>query len=172
MKKIDIKIDTGTSYRLNELIDFQGDLKELTAENLDRLKSRIVSLGFTVPFFVWENEGVAHILDGHQRKIALTSLIADGWNVPALPAVVIPADSVEDAKEILLTITSQYGEFNVDTLKKWCEDLDGAVSETMRFVSNEITFDLDMSLDFEDEQPSEVDHENINECPECGCKFK
>ena len=165
MKTIDVSVDTGNSAYLNELIEFQGDLKELSGESLDKLKKRIVDLGFTVPFFVWIDDGVYRILDGHQRKIALLSLKAEGWNIPKLPFVEIPAENEKNAREKLLSISSQFGDFNVDSLKLWMDELDSSVADTLRFVSEEITFDLDFDFgeDNSEEKPTKT-----TECPKCG----
>lgn len=170
MNKIDIAVDTGTTIPLSNLIEFQGNLKELDGANLEKLKTRIVDLGFTVPFFVWDDGGVYRILDGHQRKVALMSLVAEGWEVPELPVVVIPAKSESHAKEILLTVTSQYGEFNVDVLQQWCEDLDDSIAQTLRFVAEEITMDLDLDLGFAEEEP-EAEKIKSTTCPDCGYQW-
>lgn len=84
----------------------QGDLKFLSKENYDKLKGRIEARGFNQPVTTWvDKDGVKHLLDGHQRKHVLET---EGWNEP-IPYLVIDAKSLEEAAEILLEITSQYG---------------------------------------------------------------
>lgn len=91
---------------ITEFSATQGDLKFLSEENYKKLKDRIEVRGFNMPVFVWiDKEGVKHLLDGHQRKHVLET---EGWYEP-IPYMVIKADSLEQAAEILLEITSQYG---------------------------------------------------------------
>lgn len=169
MKGITVSVDTGCFAYLDEFVDFQGDLKEISEESLSKLKSRIIYMGFAVPFFVWKDGEVLNILDGHQRKLALLSLKAEGWNVPKLPYVEIPAASEAEAREKLLAISSQYGDFNVSTLKEWMDELNSDYSDTLRFVSEEITFNLDMDLGFgDDNEEEEQEVQKCKTCPNCG----
>lgn len=84
----------------------QGDLKFLSEDNYKKLKGRIEARGFNQPVTVWlDSNGTKYLLDGHQRKHVLET---EGWFEP-IPYLVIDADSLEQAAEILLEITSQYG---------------------------------------------------------------
>lgn len=84
----------------------QGDLKFLSKDNYKKLKERIEVRGFNMPLVAWvDKEGVKHLLDGHQRKHVLET---EGWFEP-VPYMVIDAESLSQAAEILLEITSQYG---------------------------------------------------------------
>lgn len=95
---------------LDKLEEFQEDLKELSADDAKKLRSSILKLGFVAPFFVWRKpKGGAKMLDGHQRKKVLRELIEGGWTVPDLPVVFIDAENENEATQILLSITSQYG---------------------------------------------------------------
>jgi hypothetical protein len=55
---------------------------------------------------------------------ALIELRQDGYDIPLLPVVYIDADSVADAKEKLLYITSQYGEFNREGYNQFIDGFD------------------------------------------------
>lgn len=171
MQKINVVV-TGCELLLSleELCEFQGDLKEISSENADKLKRAITEYGFCAPFFVWENDGKYNLLDGHQRKIALTSLKSDGWTIPKLPAVEITGADYDEARARLLAISSQYGEFNVDTASRWAEELGNDILGNLRIVDTEITFKLD--LDFgefgiDDEDNSE-NAPSTKVCPSCG----
>lgn len=84
----------------------QGDLKFLSKENYNKLKKNIEKHGFDIPIYVWVDEdGVKHLLDGHQRKHVLET---EGWFEP-IPYLVIKANDLSQAAERLLEITSQYG---------------------------------------------------------------
>lgn len=88
-----------------DLLPTQGNLKDLTEKNYQKLKSRIEHRGFSVPVYIWEDDkGVKHLLDGHQRRQVLTT---EGWNDP-IPYLKIPAKDLQEAMARLLEITSQY----------------------------------------------------------------
>jgi DNA modification methylase len=141
---------------INAIIEFQGGLKKLSKSSLEKLKSRILQEGFIAPIFIWEHEGDNYILDGHQRLQALLSLRKDGYDIPLIPVDYIQADNVEDAKRKLLSITSQYGEFNLDELHSWLSTLDEEIRDTFRFVDNELKLAFD-------EEPEETDADDVVE---------
>lgn len=89
-----------------DLLPTQGDLKDLTEKNYNKLKNTIDKRGFSVPVYVWENDkGIKHLLDGHQRQRVLTT---EGWHEP-IPYLKVPAKDLQEAMARLLEITSQYG---------------------------------------------------------------
>jgi site-specific DNA-methyltransferase (adenine-specific) len=88
-----------------DLIPTQGDLKDLTETNYNKLKSRIEKRGFRIPVYVWEDNKQLKLLDGHQRQRVLTT---EGWTEP-IPYLKITAKDLTEAMELLLEIASQYG---------------------------------------------------------------
>jgi len=91
---------------ITELSATQGELKFLTKDNYDKLKRTIEKHGFDIPVTVWvDKDGTKHLLDGHQRKHVLET---EGWFNP-IPYLVIEAETINQAAERLLEITSQYG---------------------------------------------------------------
>lgn len=124
MAKIIIKC-TGTDViPFRQLKDFQGELKTITDDNLDKLKNSIIKNGFCAPVFVWKNKDKNYLIDGHQRLKALNSLFADGYTIPDIPIVYITADNKKDAKRKLLYISSQYGQFTIDGYADFALDID------------------------------------------------
>jgi len=119
-------------------VDFQGTLKKLSKKNLEKLKKRIIEDGFNVPFFVWDNAGEYMIMDGHGRLKALLSLREEGYDMPLLPVAIIEASDITDARKKLLAISSQYGEFDMEDLGDWLDEMSDDVSETLRLVDGEI----------------------------------
>jgi len=88
-----------------DLLPTQGDLKDLTEKNYNKLKNVILNRGFSYPVYVWEDKhGLLHLLDGHQRQRVLTT---EGWNEP-VPYLKVPAKDLQEAMARLLEITSQY----------------------------------------------------------------
>lgn len=89
-----------------DLLATQGDLKDLTEENYNKLKGNIERRGFIDPVAIWEDsKGIKHLLNGHQRQRVLTK---EGWNEP-IPYFNIPAKSLQEAAAIVLELTSQFG---------------------------------------------------------------
>jgi len=89
-----------------DLLPTQGELKDLTEKNYNKLKNNIVRRGFIDPVSVWEDsKGLKHLLNGHQRQRVLTK---EAWNQP-IPYFNIPAKDLQEAAAIVLELTSQYG---------------------------------------------------------------
>jgi len=114
-KTITIECRGADERPVEELIEFQGELKSLTKERLKKLKNSIVKRGWSAPIFVWQRtqKSKAYIIDGHQRIKALASLKEDGYKIPEkLPVDYIKAKSKKEAKEKLLAIVSQFGKIS------------------------------------------------------------
>ena len=126
MKKKQIKITcTGTDYKdIDELTAFQGNLKKLSKGNLEKLKKSILKYGFSAPIFIWKSSKKNNIIDGHGRLKALISFKNDGYIIPDIPVDYIEAKTKKEAKEKLLHITSQYGDFDLKGIDEFILDLD------------------------------------------------
>lgn len=122
-KTVAVKCEGADLIDIDDMIILQGDLKELTQEMYNRAFRLIVTKGFIAPFFLWNDGGIYKILDGTQRKIVLTDMRNDGWKIPPLPVAWIHADSLADAKEKLLAITSAFGKITDDGLYKFSQDI-------------------------------------------------
>lgn len=84
----------------------QGNLKELSKENHDKLLKVLTKRGFTAPLFVWQKSDDLYLMDGHQRQKVMIDEDLQPYEVPYL---LIEAENIKDAKAQLLEITSQYG---------------------------------------------------------------
>lgn len=161
---------TGSDHLdIAQLSDFQGDLKVLTDDNLDKLTGAILKYGFTAPVFVWKHSAFNYILDGHQRVKALEALEADGYSIPPVPIVYVEAKNKKEAKEKLLHISSQYGEFQYEGVQAFAADLDLPALD-LRIVNIEMPLtDIGM-FDFEpiDREGYEPPDQQNCICPECG----
>ena len=161
---------------IDELTEFQGDIKDLTKQNYDKLRKSIVKHGFSAPIFVWEHEGDNYILDGHQRLRVLGKLREEGYEIPLLPVVYIEADDEKQAKEKLLLITSQYGDFNVQGLDEFIYegqlDLSELTTEVRLLESREVVIADPSTFEpvGEDEQ-GKLDEKAKVRCPNCGHEF-
>ncbi len=166
MKTIKITCE-GTDYvDYKSLTPFQGHLKILTDDNLEKLKKSIIKYGFTVPGFIWKSGKKLYILDSHQRCIALESLAEDGYKIPDIPIIYIKAKDKKEAKEKLLHISSQYGTFDKGGLDEFLLSIDAGedLLETLRLANDEIY----MGVPEEDEGIPSVSEPKEKRCPHCG----
>ena len=137
-KSIRVTCKGAMTLPIEQIVEFQGTLKKLTRKNLEKLKKRILEDGFNVPFFVWDNAGKYQCMDGHGRLKALLSLRKEGYDVPLLPVAIIEASDIADARKKLLAISSQYGEFDLEELGEWFNEMSDDVSDFLRLVDGEI----------------------------------
>lgn len=107
---------------MSEMSATQGGLKFLSEENYKKLKDRIESRGFDIPVTVWiDKDGHKNLLDGHQRKNILET---EGWDNEPIPYLVISAETLEEAAERLLEITSQYGTITQEGIDEFIATFD------------------------------------------------
>lgn len=157
---IEVKCKSADRLPIDRLLEFQGDLKKLTKQNRDRLQKSIERHGFIAPIFVWENKGDYMLLDGHQRLATLLYMRKKGFDMPMIPVDYIEADNEKDARDKLLHITSQYGEFNVEELEEWISELDD-IDDSLRFADGELEINFNNGEEEEtigdDEIPDDVE---------------
>ena len=111
---ITCKCETPEMATLTEMTPFQDELKKRSAKDIASLAATIKEDGLLTPFMLWEHEDKKYILDGHGRREALVQL---ALNDPAIieqkfPAVIIQAETREDAIKAVLQISSSYGRIN------------------------------------------------------------
>ena len=104
---------------LATLRPFQGDLKRLSEENYEKLKTAILKYGFSFPMAVWKDGGRMLCIDGHQRDKVLKRMEQEGYRIPRLPVDYIEAKNEKEAKEKILLATSQYGEMDGESLNNF-----------------------------------------------------
>lgn len=162
-KKILVSCQGAKTIDLDSLNQFQGKLKKISKKNLDRLKKRIISDGIAAPLFIWERESESVILDGHQRLKALKSLEQEGYEIPDVPVALIHASDESEARQRVLAISSQFGEWDLDELDDWLAMAGDNFSDTLRIVDGEIEIvDVSDSSDVE-EQVSDAEPKPFNQ---------
>jgi DNA modification methylase len=141
-KCIEIKCRGAELVPHEALIPFQGNLKDLSEENYNKLKREILDLGFSEPFSVWKNDGKIHLINGHQRHRVIGKMLEEGYECPDLPISVVEAESFTQAKRKVLALTSQYGEITGQGLYEFTLDA-GLTPEEIkaRFRFPELNFD-------------------------------
>jgi hypothetical protein len=186
LKEIQVKCKGSMYLELEQLEVIQGDLKNLSKENYNKLRKQIIEQGFSAPFFIWRDDSGPKvkykIIDGTQRYRVLTELKrSEGYKIPKLPVAEIEAETEFEAKKKLLSFVAQYGELTSEGLFKFISDsnIDLPTLEDFRFP--EINLDsfkaefFDMPLDSDKEGAQELDESEFSEfehkCPKCGLEF-
>ena len=129
--------------------------KEIT--DLDSLKASIKNEGFSVPFIVWENNGVIYSIDGFHRKLALEQFEQEGIEVPEkLDAVFISAKNMKDAAIKLIALQPKAAKITqqgFEEFKTSFEIIDSEVEEYNIETIN-IIDDEEILIEGEGEKPS------------------
>jgi DNA modification methylase len=111
----------------------QGNLKDLTEKNYDKLKRVLERRGFTVPVFIWKHDGVNYLMDGHGRqRVMLREQMNDDGNY-AVPYILIEATDRRDAKAQLLEISSQYQTITQEGFDEFTDELENEDFEDVQF---------------------------------------
>ena len=121
---MEVKCKTQHTLPLEELTEFQGNLKERDSVDVGKIIKSIRKHGFSFPFFVWNHDAINHVLDGHGRLLALKQMAKDGENIPELPIVYVDCKDETDAKELLLKLNSQYGKMTAESVLEFIGDID------------------------------------------------
>lgn len=125
--KVEIKVKGSELRNINDLDDFQGDLKTLSDANYKKLRREILDLGFCEPLVVWGK----NILNGHQRVKTLKKMAKEGIVIPNIPVNVVQAKSLKEAKKMVLSLTSQFGKMTEESLMKYMKESDLELEEVI-----------------------------------------
>jgi len=138
-KELVISCTGAFNVELDEILELQGNLKDLSEDNYIKLAYSMIDYGFSFPFFLWiDQEGKKWIVDAHQRKRTLTrmrnvGIMKDGellkFTIPPLPAVQIHAKDKIEAKKKLLLLNSRYGKMTREGYDEFIDDPDSQILE-------------------------------------------
>lgn len=121
--KITCKAASTESYE--RLLEAQGKLKTLHKADYERLKERILRLGFHQPITVWVWQNKMNIINGHQRLRTIKTMVEkEGYAVPPLPVNFVQAKNWNEAKRKILALTSTYGRTKKEGLFNFLKDSD------------------------------------------------
>jgi hypothetical protein len=160
---------------LADLTPLQGELKELSDANFEKLKKSILKHGITFPFFIWQSVDKNYILDGTQRDRVLTRMAEDGFDIPPLPCALIQAKDRKEAAEKILLISSSYGKMTNNSLQDFLAENDLAYLDLddvldLPSIDSDFFRDADFDPSNADDQ-GRLDKKNPVTCPECGHEF-
>ena len=148
---IKITCETKDFLEYKQLTRFQGDLKEHTKEDTEKVIKSIQKFGFTFPVFVWVHNDINYIFDGHNRLEALKTLDDRGYLIPPLPVVYVGTDleNEDEAKDLLLRLNSNYGKMTKESVLDFLGDIDVDMNNYNLPISN-------MGFEAEEIDPLEV----------------
>jgi DNA modification methylase len=139
-KQIEIACEGAQTVPFEKLEPFQGDLKDLSEENYQKLRGEILERGFSEPVSVWKNKSKLLILNGHQRVRALSVMKGEGFNIPPIPVSFVHAKDEREARMKVLSLTSQYGNMTGEGLYEYLTKGGIAPSELEHFNFPEVDF--------------------------------
>lgn len=151
--EIKIACETKESAELDEFIEIQGELKDLSEDNYHKLKREILQTGFAFPLLVWHDTKARkkYILGGHQRARTLKRMRDEGAIVPKIPYVKVQAEDMKEAKRRVLQDVSQYGTVTSSGLDQFMKDASFNLSD---ITDNFQIPDMDMRMFQEDFYPN------------------
>jgi hypothetical protein len=124
-RQIKITCKAAGTETFDRLIEAQGKLKTLHKADYERLKERIVRLGFHQPITVWVWQNKMNIINGHQRLRTIKTMVEkEGFIVPPLPVNFVQAKNWNEAKRKILALTSTYGRTKKEGLFNFLKDSD------------------------------------------------
>ena len=180
MKKIKIACKGADTIPIDELEEFQGNLKELSKENFEKLKQNILENGFSFPISIWLGpKKKKKIIDGHQRLRVLLDMKTEGYEIPGIPVDFIEAKNEQEAKRKVLAAASQFGKVTDEGFYEFLELADIRIEDVEPMIDLP-DFDIETFKEgYYDEVKSEGGEEkeydeNIetdHECPQCGYKW-
>lgn len=167
-KEIEITCKGADSIFLEQLNPFQGNLKDLSRENYEKLKKEVLELGFSEPISVWKDKEKLRVLNGHQRLRVLAQLEKEGFSVPAIPINYVEAEDEKEAKKKILALTSQYGEMTGQGLYEFMDSAELSIDEVFKsFRFPEIDLKKFEKEYFEPFEPI-TGPQKQKKCPHCG----
>lgn len=164
-----ISCECNDTLKLEEMTEFQGNLKARSDDDVDKIIKSIKKYGFSFPFFVWKHDGINHCLDGHGRLLALHKLDELGYLIPPLPVVYIDCKDEQSARDLLLRLNSHYGTMTKESVLEFIGDYEIEVS-MLELPSGTIDFNSDEGKPDFPEMEVQAEESKLHEirCPDCG----
>ena len=137
---------------IEELKPYANNAKDHPAEQVEQIKKSIQQFGFDDPIGIWKDE----IVEGHGRLIAALELGMDTVPVIRLDHL---TDEQRRAYALVHNKLTMNSDFNLDLLRIELDDIDIDMT------------DFGFDLDEEDDEPIEVQEDEVPEKAESRCKL-
>jgi hypothetical protein len=137
---------------IEDLEDFQGKLKGITRESMEKLKAALRE-GIKFPKNVWRHGGKNYIINGHQTKKALLELRDEGYKLPpGVPCVFVKAKDRLEAKRALLQADSKYSRVTRQGYQAFTSGMDvSGLGKTIEIP------EMRLSIEGQDEERPEIE---------------
>jgi hypothetical protein len=123
--KVRMRVLRTAPVRWRECEWFQDDLVALAPADLAKLKKNIRENGVLGGFTIWQEGARNWILDGHQRKLALSELESEGLRLPdTVPGTFVACRNRAEAAAVVLLLRSTYGKTDDDRLLDFVQGLE------------------------------------------------
>lgn len=146
--------------KLSEMHELQGNLKDFSEEAYQKLKSRILEVGYKYPGFVWfcKKENKYYIIDSHHRKKTLLRMQKEGIKIPdKYPVIFIEAKDKKEAAKELLFLNSQYGKITKQGLNDYLKKFEIKSIEIKNIEIKEYRESIEETKN-DDELPEEIEN--------------
>ena len=137
---------------IEELKPYANNAKEHPTEQIEQIKKSIEEFGFSDPIGIWKDE----IVEGHGRLIAASEMGIDTVPVIRLDHL---TDEQRRAYALVHNKLTMNSDFNLDLLRIELDDIDIDMT------------DFGFDLDEEDDEPIEVQEDDVPEKAESRCKL-
>ena len=121
---IRVACDTKDSIDWRMIKPLQGNYKNRTEKQIEKLRNLIVKRGIRFPSFVARIEGDVWAIDTHGRLLAYERLENEGYAIPPIPVVYVHAKDKNEAKQLLLECDSRYGSVSQSGFDEFVEDFE------------------------------------------------
>lgn len=160
--KIDTRVTGCETLPWEDLKSYEANgLKAGDERDVSKLKNAIVNSKFSFPFFLWA--GHRYILDGAGRLMALMELERAGYQIPDMPVVNIEADSLNEAKKLVLQASSEHGIITQESFAEFADGIDVfAIADEINIKDVDMSFDEDM-VNIDDDKTPEAKKERYDE---------
>ena len=135
-KTIPIRCQYSRLFQPAELSWFQGELKRITKNDLQKIKTSIIKNGFVFPVYVWLDGDKNYIIGGHHRLKAINELEQEGYAIDGIPAVIVNASSYEEAKKFVLLDSSHYAKIDKKEFGFFAEESGIDITEILNEVAS------------------------------------
>lgn len=108
-------------WKALKVLQYSG-LKEISSEELNKLKSSLIKNQFVCTFYVWQEGETLWVLDGVHRIKALNELAVEGIELPdKFPANFIHCADRKEAANLVLVFSSYYARITQEGLIDFAE---------------------------------------------------
>lgn len=173
------------SLSIDELHDFQGELKSLSKENYEKLKKEILDTGFAFAVHCWPEleTGKFFLVDGHQRLRTLKEMQKEGYSIPKIPCIPVEAKDFKEAKRRVLQGVSQYGHIEAQGLYEFMNEASLTIEDVLASFDPPHIDLANFAIGYfgspemvekeGSKELSEEDFQNLGQtCPKCGFEFE